>query len=206
MKIFDNNGNEISESSIGNPYGFTGRRFDKETGLWYYRNRMYSANLGRFMQRDPAGYVDGLNLYAYVKNNPLKYLDPLGLSVVKKEAFNIAEEQYNSVPSSVISYLAEQYIDPHVEKIENPILKWVTSRFTSDNIDSSLQSFMMIKGSIATKKTHMHHQTPREVLKKHLPPNVANNPNVIGCQTEGKLRLMNIRESIKVKVVDRRTN
>ena len=81
MEIFDNSGTNITQtgSQINNPYGFTGRRFDKETGLWYYRNRMYSAELGRFMQRDPAGYVDGMNLYAYVRNNPLRYLDPWGL-------------------------------------------------------------------------------------------------------------------------------
>ncbi len=40
---------------------------------------MYSATLGRFLQRDPAGYVDGMCLYAYVMNNPLKYLDAWGL-------------------------------------------------------------------------------------------------------------------------------
>ena len=43
---------------------------------------MYSASLGRFLQRDPAGYVDGMCLYAYVKNNPLKYLDAWGLSAM----------------------------------------------------------------------------------------------------------------------------
>ena len=79
--IFDNLDQDITDtgSTIGNPYGFTGRRWDAHTGLWYYRNRMYSPTLGRFMQRDPAGYVDGVNLYAYVVNNPLLYIDPEGL-------------------------------------------------------------------------------------------------------------------------------
>jgi len=81
-----------NRSAYNNPYGFTGRRYDAETatatsgggtsggqGLWYYRNRMYSSTLGRFLQRDPAGYVDGFNLYAYVRNNPIAFVDALGL-------------------------------------------------------------------------------------------------------------------------------
>ncbi len=78
--IFDAGNNSIQNSQFENPYGYTGRRWDSESELWYYRNRMYSPILGRFLQRDPAGYIDGLNLYAYVKNNPIKFYDSLGLS------------------------------------------------------------------------------------------------------------------------------
>lgn len=71
-----------SGSAIGNPYGYTGRRFDGAASggdLWQYRSRWYSHKLGRFLTRDGAGYVDGANLYRYVRNNPLRFLDPLGL-------------------------------------------------------------------------------------------------------------------------------
>ena len=50
-------------SAYGNQIGFTGRYLDKETGLWYFRARYYSGSLGRFIGRDPIGYVDGWQLY-----------------------------------------------------------------------------------------------------------------------------------------------
>ncbi len=64
-------------SAIGLTTGFTGRALDEETGLYYFRNRMYSPRDGRFVSRDPIGYVDGFSMYSgyYVPNG----LDPWGL-------------------------------------------------------------------------------------------------------------------------------
>lgn len=76
--IYDAGLTPISASAYNNPYLFTGRRYDNESGLYYYRNRYYNPVLCRFMQRDPLGYKDGMNLYAYVSNNPVRYIDPLG--------------------------------------------------------------------------------------------------------------------------------
>jgi RHS repeat-associated protein len=61
---------------------FTGRRIDPETGLYYYRARMYSPALGRFLQQDPIGTSGGVNLYAYVGNDPVNLVDPMGTSCV----------------------------------------------------------------------------------------------------------------------------
>jgi RHS repeat-associated protein len=66
--------------STSNSYDFTGQQRDP-TGLMYFRARYYSPTLKRFISEDPAGFIDGPNLYAYVRGNPLSYIDPLGLAV-----------------------------------------------------------------------------------------------------------------------------
>jgi RHS repeat-associated protein len=60
-------------------YAYTGREWDPETGLYYYRARYYDPKGGRFLSDDPIGLGGGLNLYAYVANNPVAFVDPFGL-------------------------------------------------------------------------------------------------------------------------------
>ena len=66
-----------STGTITNPYRYTGRDFDSETGLDYYRARYYDPQIGRFISEDPARSSG--NFYAYTRNNPTNRTDPLGL-------------------------------------------------------------------------------------------------------------------------------
>ena len=61
------------------PWRFTGRRLDPDTGFYHLRARDYAPMIGRFVQPDPIGMAGGINLYAYVENDPLNRTDPSGL-------------------------------------------------------------------------------------------------------------------------------
>ena len=76
----DSNFNVLSggASLIGASVTFSGRQYDTESGLYYYRWRYYHAQLGLFVSRDPIGYADPLHLYLYALATPIIALDPMG--------------------------------------------------------------------------------------------------------------------------------
>jgi RHS repeat-associated protein len=68
-----------STGSLVNPFQYTARESDTETGLYYYRARYYDPVLGRFISEDPLGLRVGINRFQYVANAPLNFTDPSGL-------------------------------------------------------------------------------------------------------------------------------
>jgi len=69
-----------TDPTFRQPYAFTAREWDRETGLYFYRARYYDPMEGRFISKDPIGFAGGdVNLYGYVWNNSVNFLDSMGL-------------------------------------------------------------------------------------------------------------------------------
>jgi RHS repeat-associated protein len=68
-----------SIETVDNPFRFPGQYYDPETGLHYNYFRYYNPQTGRYLTPDPIGLEGGINLFAYVENNPVNWIDPLGL-------------------------------------------------------------------------------------------------------------------------------
>ena len=76
---YDSYGNlTASTGTLVNSFRYTAREFDTETNLYYYRNRYYDPNVGRFISEDPIGFASSINFYPYVHNGPTMYTDPWG--------------------------------------------------------------------------------------------------------------------------------
>lgn len=91
---YDSFGNlETSTDSFGNPFHYTGRDSDSETGLRYYRARYYSPETGRFISEDPRRFFQGPSFYSYVTNNPLNFTDSSGLQATRPQNLPLGTQQ-----------------------------------------------------------------------------------------------------------------
>ncbi len=97
---------------VNNNFRYTGREFDPEIGIYYYRARYYDPGVGRFITKDPIGFAGGVNLYGYVGNNPVNTTDPLGLfwgmpmgESFGEEATQYWADQYNQTGKLAYGFL-----------------------------------------------------------------------------------------------------
>jgi RHS repeat-associated protein len=95
-----------------NPYAFAGKRLFRALNLYDSRARQYPPTLGRFLQRDPDGMVDGPNLYTYGGNNPLTFVDPWG---TEKSGVPVAEQSSPLIPkeeAALARWVQAQNLNP----------------------------------------------------------------------------------------------
>jgi RHS repeat-associated protein len=102
----------VGDMAKVNPFGFSTKYTDNETDLVYYGYRYYSPALGRWLSRDPIEEKGGLNLYGFVNNDPVNYVDIDGLKI-----FDNSKIKYNSQKNNSISYTS---IELCTRSIENP--------------------------------------------------------------------------------------
>lgn len=83
--IYNHRDRKINQSNVNNPWRYRGNRIDEETHLMYIGHRYYDSEISRWISPDPAGDLDGPNLYVYCRNNPLTYVDYFGLASEKSK-------------------------------------------------------------------------------------------------------------------------
>jgi RHS repeat-associated protein len=118
--------------------------FDWTSDLYHVRHRTYHPTLGRWLQRDPAGYVDGMGLYEYVSSEPIMARDPRGLEGEAKDFSNVAGVK------SKREWLAfaQATIVPSIKKEKDGVAGWIT--YVKDKIVKHLCSKKCIAAKAGT--------------------------------------------------------
>jgi RHS repeat-associated protein len=115
-QIFNSSGQKLNESALGNPWRFSSKRIDDETGLVYFGRRYYDPYTGRWITADPQGYIDGPNLYIYLSHDPINHVDPFGL------AAHHASQSFDFVRScSRIANLIRNYFETGFKNLSHAI-------------------------------------------------------------------------------------
>ena len=133
----------LGESKYGNPFMWTGQAFDQNTRQYHFWARAYSPHLGRWLQRDPLGYVDGVGLYEYAISDPVGFVDPAGLRIDKvvvylpKSGFyRIYLHVYDSQGNYLDTVVIKNPNDDHEVAEAEQVAHWIeTGGLISDGAD-----------------------------------------------------------------------
>jgi RHS repeat-associated protein len=140
-------------------FRFTGRERDEETGFYYHGARYYASWIGRWTSCDPAGFVDGLNLYQYVRGNPVKLYDPSGMAGRKPDA-RYGDVKRHSKQGKSLYDAAGDRISESEHTMPKAQLKTLTKDLTtniSDYTDTHYDNntTVVVEKNVAHDKTHV---------------------------------------------------
>ena len=144
--------NPRSTSTYANVTLYTGREFDIETGLYSYRNRYYSAELGRFVSRDPIRYEAGnVDLYLYLGSAPLQFVDPFGTQSIgggpATQVQSIIVDERQDRLFGLRWWLARGRIDYRVWDTWEPILTVAGSNCDGGEVITVCESVSLLTGT-----------------------------------------------------------
>ncbi|MDN3647276.1 RHS repeat-associated core domain-containing protein [Pontixanthobacter aestiaquae] len=111
----------INGSTNDGRFQYTGQAWLPELGMYYYKARIYSPTLGRFLQTDPIGYEDQVNLYAYVANDPINNVDPTGTTVLCTN--NYCKEVAKEVASGIFEFFVGDTLTEVKQVLDNPTVQ-----------------------------------------------------------------------------------
>ncbi len=150
---------DAEQPELDQPYLYTGRRWDADTGLYYYRARHYAPHLGRFLQPDPIAYEDGPHLYTYVRNNPVSATDPSGLwtqakalKVLRRKIGDWRADGYNFAADLLQHFIDKKGPAPYVPSRLN-INEVKNDSGFRERLGETIDRFLSEKGANLKTKT-----------------------------------------------------
>jgi RHS repeat-associated protein len=160
--ILNASGTVLTSSAVGNRYTYTGREWDETLGLHHFRARWMSPLAGRFLGRDPIGYVGSENvLYEYCDSKPSQCWDPFGLKgdghhIIPWELFNgLVSSDVQALFDSLEARLADPCYTTHNGKTLNGISHYQYNRTVDVEFDNYLNSINKTKATLTPEEARV---------------------------------------------------